>query len=75
MLLGNVINKFGTLSWDGDQVPPRLEKNVEKMLKFWNFQKCHIFHLKSIQIDILIVSSTRETYRFMFQMLADNKKL
>ena len=50
-------------------------KNVEKMVKFWNFQKCHIFHLKSIQIDILIVFSTRKSCRLMFQMLSDMWKL
>ena len=50
-------------------------KNVEKMVKFWNFQKCHIFHLKSIQIDILIVFSTRKSCRLMFQMLSDMRKL
>ena len=65
MLPRNVINKFGTLSWDGDQVPPRLEKCWKngKILKFskvsyFSFEinsnwYSHCFqHQKIMQIDV-----------------------
>ena len=65
MLPRNVINKFGTLSWDGDQVPPRLEKMLKngKILKFskvsyFSFEinsnwYSHCFqHQKIMQIDV-----------------------